>query len=70
MGFLWFTLFYVLYNNTAKIFGAEGVLCRKFELLERKVVDIACGSVCIITTSAWVYFFEKSFRVLKMIHRY
>ena len=55
------------YNNAAKIFGAEGVLCRKLELLERKVVDIACGSGCIISTSASVYFFEKSFRVPKIV---
>ena len=32
---------------------------------QRKMAHIACGSGCIIITSAWVYFFEKSFRVLQ-----
>ena len=57
----------VFYNNAAKIFGVEGVLCRRLEKLVRKVVYIACGSGCIITTSAWVYFLEKSFRVPKVV---
>ena len=56
-----------LYNSAAKIFGAEDVLCRRLENLGRNLVYIACGSGCIITTSAWVYFFEKSFRVPKVV---
>ena len=55
------------YNNAAKIFGAKGVLCRRLEILGRNLVYKACGSGCIITTSAWVYFFEKSFRVPKIV---
>ena len=55
------------YNNAAKIFGMEGVLCRRLESLEKKMVYIACGSGCIITTSAWLCFFEKSFRVPKVV---
>ena len=50
-----------LYKNAAKIFGAEGVLCRKLEFFEWKVVYEACGSCYVISTSAWVYFFEKKF---------
>jgi hypothetical protein len=46
-----------LYNNAAKIFGAEGVLRRRLDNSGRNLVYIACGSGCIITTSVWVYFF-------------
>ena len=56
-----------LYNNDAKIFGAEGVLCRRLENLDRKVTYKACESSYVISTSAWVYFFEKSFRVPKVV---
>ena len=55
------------YNNAAKIFGAEDVLCRRLEIFEWKVVYEACGSCYVISTSAWVYFFEKSFRVPKVV---
>ena len=41
-----------LYNNAAKIFGAEGVLRRRLENLGRNFVYKACVSGCIITTSA------------------
>ena len=56
-----------LYNNAVKIFGTKGVLCRRLERLERKEADITCGSAYNIATSAWVYFFEKSFRVPKIV---
>ena len=54
------------YNNAAKIFGAEGVLCRRLENVEGKMVYIIRRSICITRASAWVYFFEKSFRVPKI----
>ena len=63
----WFPMWTRFYNNAAKIFGAEDVLCRRLENLGRNLVYKACGSGCIITTSAWVYFFEKSFRVPKIV---
>ena len=55
---------YILYGvlNTQRF----GVLCRTLENLERKVVDKSYGRGCIITTSAWVYFLEKSFWVLRV----
>ena len=55
------------YNNAAKIFGTEGVLCRRLEILGRNLVYKACGSGYNTATSAWVYFFEKSFRVPKIV---
>ena len=56
-----------LYNNAAKIFGTERVLYRRLEIYEWKVTYKACGSCYVISTSAWVYFFEKSFRVPKIV---
>ena len=56
-----------LYNNAAKIFGIIVVLCRRLEIFEWKVVYETCGSCYVISTSAWVYFFEKSFRVPKIV---
>ena len=55
------------YNNAAKNFGAEGILCRWLENLDRKVIYKACESSYVISTSAWVYFFEKSFPVPKIM---
>ena len=56
-----------LYNNAAKIFGAEGILCRRLEIFEWNMAYEACVNGCIITTSAWLYFFEKSFRAPKIV---
>ena len=50
-----------LYNNATKIFGAEGVLRRRFENLEGKMVYTTRGSICITRVSARMYFFEKKF---------
>ena len=41
-----------LYNNAAKIFGAEGVLRRRLENLEGKMVYTTRGSICITIVSA------------------
>ena len=56
---MWLLLGFMMrfYNNAAKIFGTEDVLCRRLENLGRNLVYIACGSGCIITTSVWVCFF-------------
>ena len=45
--------------NAAKIFGAEGILCRMLEIYEWKVTYKACGSGYNTATSAWVCFFES-----------
>ena len=50
-----------LYNNCVKIFGVEGVLRRRFAVLEHEMVYTIRGNICITRTSAWVFFFEKSF---------
>ena len=50
-----------LYNNAAKIFGAEDVLRRRLEILEGKMVYTTRGSICITRVSARMYFFEKKF---------
>ena len=50
-----------LYNSAAKIFGAEGVLRRRLEILEGKMVYTTRGSICITRVSARMYFFEKKF---------
>ncbi len=40
------------YNNAAKIFGTEGVWCRRLEIYEWEVIYKACGSCYVISTSA------------------
>ena len=67
MGLLWAFYKRVSIINAAKIFGTEGVLCRRLENLDRKVTYKACESSYVISTSAWVYFFEKSFHVPKIV---
>ena len=57
------------YNNAAKIFGAEGVLRRRLEILESIMVYITRGSSCITDASAWVYFFEKSIFARRLCRR-
>ena len=57
------SLLYIVVLNLRHISS----LCRRLEFFEWNVTDIACGSGCIITTSAWVYFFEKTFRVPKIV---
>ena len=56
-----------LYNNAAKIFGAEVVLCRRLEKLEGKMVYITRGSICITRVSAWVCFLKKKFLRAKIV---
>ena len=56
-----------LYNNVAKIFGAEGVLRRRLEKLEGKMVYTTCGKCSVYYTSRVVYFFEKSFLRAKIV---
>ena len=58
------------YNNAAKIFGAEEVLCRRLENLEGTMVYTTRGSICITRVSARMYFFEKSFRVPKIKNKF
>ena len=58
--------YFCLYNNAAKIFGVEGVLRRRFAVLEREMVYTTRGSICITRVSVWVYFFWKSFRLPKV----
>ena len=50
-----------LYNNAAKIFGAEGVLRRRFENLESKMVYTTCGKCSIYYASRVSVFFLKKF---------
>ena len=64
---LWCFKYLCLYNNGVKIFGVEGVLSRRFAVLERGMVYTIHGNICITRVSAWVYFFEKSFRVPKVV---
>ena len=40
---------------------------RRLEIYEWKLTYKACGSCYVISTSAWVCFFEKSFRVPKIV---
>ena len=67
VGLLWAFYKRVSIINAAKIFGTEVILCRRLENLDRKVTYKACESSYVISTSAWVYFFEKSFRVPKVV---
>ena len=60
-------LHFRLYNNAAKIFGAEGVLCRRLEILEGKMVYTTRWKYSIYKTSRVGVFFEKSFRVPKIV---
>ena len=46
-----------LYNNAAKIFGAEGVLCRRLENLEGKMVYTTRGKCSIYRASHVSVFF-------------
>ena len=48
-----------LYNNAAKIFGTEGVLRRRFEHLEGKMVYTTRGKCSIYWTSRVGVFFLK-----------
>ena len=61
MGFLWLLCFkyLCLYNNDAKIFGAEGVLCRRFENLENKMAYTTRGKCSIYRDSSVSVFFLK-----------
>ena len=63
MGFLWLLCFkyLCLYNNAAKIFGAEVVLCRRFENLESKMVYTTRGKCSIYNASRVSVFFRKKF---------
>ena len=56
-----------LYNNATKIFGAEGVLRRRWKNLEGKMVYTIRGSVVFTMLPAWVYFFEKKFLRAKIV---
>ena len=56
-----------LYNNAAKIFGAEGVLCRRLEKLKVIWIYKASGKCCKSIASRLWCFFEKSFRVPKIV---
>ena len=56
-----------LYNNAAKIFGAEGVLCRRLENVESEMVYITRGKCSFYRASRVSVFFEKSFRVPKIV---
>ena len=57
-----------LYNNAAKIFGTEGVLRRRFAVLEDKMVYTKRGKCSIYWLSrVGVFFFENSFRVPKIV---
>ena len=44
--------YFCLYNNTAKIFGAEGVSCRRLENVESEMGHTTRGSICITGVSA------------------
>ena len=48
-----------LYNNAAKIFGVEVVLCRRLEHLEGKMVYTTRGKCCIYRASRVGVFFLK-----------
>ena len=48
-----------LYNNAAKIFGAGGVLRRRLEKLEGKVIYTTRGKSCVYRASRVGVFFEK-----------
>jgi len=48
-----------LYNNTAKIFGAEGVLRRRLENLEGKMVYTTRGKCSVYYASRVSVFFLK-----------
>ena len=62
LGFLLYLSFVIhLYNNPTKIFGAEGVLRRRLEILEGEMVYTIRRNICITRLPAWVYFFEKKF---------
>ena len=45
-------LYTCLYNNGVKIFGAEGVLCRRLENVESKMGHTTRESICITRVSA------------------
>ena len=49
------------YNNAAKIFGTEDVLCRRLENLEGKMVYTTRGMCSIYRASHLSVFFEKKF---------
>ena len=49
------------YNNAAKIFGAKGILCRRFENLENKMVYTTRGKCSIYRASSVSVFFCKKF---------
>ena len=50
-----------LYNNAAKFFGVEVVLCRRFENLEGKMVYTTREKCIIYRASRVGVFFEKKF---------
>ena len=70
VGFRWLLCFkyLCLYNNDAKTFGTEGVLCRRFENVESEMVYITRGKCNVYYASrVGVFFFAKSFRVPKIV---
>ena len=72
MGFLWLLCFkyLCLYNNAAKIFGAEGVLRRRFENLGNKMVYITCGKCSVYYASrVSVFFLKKVFACRRLCRK-
>ena len=73
MGFLWLLCFkyLCLYNNAAKIFGAEGVLRRRLENLESEMVYTTRGKCSIYKTSrVGVFFLKKVFACRRLRRRF
>ena len=58
-----------LYNNAAKIFGAERVLCRRFENLENKMVYTTRGKCSVYYASRVSVFFLKKVFVCRRLCR-
>ena len=57
-----------LYNNAAKFFGVEVVLCRRLEHLEGKMVYTTREKCSIYRASrVGVFFLKKSFRAPKVM---
>ena len=56
-----------LYNNGVKIFGMEGVLCRRFAVLEDKMVYTTRGKCSIYRASRAGVFFLKKFLRAKIV---
>ena len=58
-----------LYNNAAKIFGAEDVLCRRLENLEGKMVYTTRGKCSVYYASRVSVFFLKKVLVCRKLCR-